>query len=105
MGYGFGSFEALCRTVPSYPHCNLFLRQLNGAAPQVLREPPISIAGVGVNPECAILRVGDGRLGNIGNIIACGISFLVILGLIVRASQRKAAVGKSPTPNTHRSLD
>lgn len=93
MGYGFGSFEPLCRTVPSYPHCNLFLRQLNSKAPQTLREPSLNIAGVGVNPQCAILRVGDGRLGNIGNIIACGLSFFVVLALILRASKRKAAVG------------
>ncbi|KAG8975767.1 hypothetical protein FRB90_009410, partial [Tulasnella sp. 427] len=39
------------------------------------------------------VRIGDGRLGNIGNIIACGLSFFVVLALILRASKRKAAVG------------
>lgn len=56
-------------------------------------EPDPGVAGVGVNPECAILRVGNGRLGNIGNIIACGLSFFVVLGLIGRVTRRKAAVG------------
>jgi len=94
MGYGFGSFETLCRTVPSYPHCNLFLRQLEAKAPEALTEPPTSSAGVGVNPACAILRVGeDHRLGNIANILACGLSFFVVLSLILRATRRKAAVG------------
>jgi len=94
MGYGFGSYEPLCRTVPSYPHCNLFLRQLEKNAPQALtNEPALNIAGVGVNPHCAILRIGDHRLGNIGNIIACGLSFFFVLALIARASRRKAAVG------------
>lgn len=32
-------------------------------------------------------------MGNIGNIIACGLSFFVILGLMGRVSRRKAAVG------------
>ena len=51
---------------------------------------------MGVNPECAIPRIGSGHLGNIGNIIACGLSFLFIIALIVRATRRKAAVGAYP---------
>jgi len=92
--YGFGAFETLCRTIPSYPHCNLFLRQINRDLPQSLTsEPVLSIAGVGVNPECAILRLGHGRLGNIGNIILCGLSVFVVAFLILRVTRRKAAVG------------
>ncbi|KAG9028422.1 hypothetical protein FRB95_006500 [Tulasnella sp. JGI-2019a] len=91
--YGFGAFETLCRTIPSYPHCNLFVRQLLRDDPSVLSGIDLSTAGVGVNPECAIPKEGNGKLGNIGNIIACGLSVFVVLFLMLRVTRRKAAVG------------
>ena len=54
-----------------------------------------SSAPVGVNPECGILRVGhDGSLANIANIIACGLSMIFTLLLIVWTTRRRAAVGE-----------
>ncbi|KAG8860551.1 hypothetical protein FRB96_003805 [Tulasnella sp. 330] len=90
--YGFGAFETLCRTIPSYPHCNLFFRQLQRDDPSLL-SGDLSTAGVGVNPECAIPKEGHGNLGNIGNIITCGLSVFVIAFLMLRVTRRKAAVG------------
>ena len=54
-------------------------------------------APVGVNPQCGIPNVkANGSLGNIANIIACGISVFIVLSLIVLAGRRKAAVGEFP---------
>lgn len=51
-------------------------------------------APVGVNPECGIPLVKtNGSLGNIANIITCGLSAIVVVALIVFCSRRKAAVG------------
>lgn len=51
-------------------------------------------APIGINPECGTLRVGsDGSLGNIANIIVCGLSFFFTLALIYLTNRRKAAVG------------
>jgi len=66
------------------------LSQLN---PDLQSQPNLRI-GVGVNPICSIQLVGDGRLGNIADMIACGLSILVTLLLISRASKRQAAVGR-----------
>ncbi|KAG8956120.1 hypothetical protein FRC03_010918 [Tulasnella sp. 419] len=90
---GFGDYEVLCRTVPSYPHCNLFVRQLVENIPGG-GNVDLGNAGVGVNAECAIPRIGDGRLGNIGNMIACGLSAIFTAILIVLVSRRSAAVGR-----------
>jgi hypothetical protein len=54
-----------------------------------------SSAPVGVNPGCGTLKAGsNGSLGNIANIIACGLSIIGIAGLIVLTTRRKAAVGE-----------
>lgn len=54
-------------------------------------------APVGINPKCGIERLHqDGSLGNIANIAACGISVLVVAGLIFLCERRKAAVGEFP---------
>lgn len=51
---------------------------------------------MGINPECGIPKMGsDGSLGNIANIVICAVSFLLVLGLIVMAHRRKAAVGRT----------
>ncbi|KAF5312579.1 hypothetical protein D9619_002465 [Psilocybe cf. subviscida] len=95
---GFGDFEPLCTNTPSYPWCNLFYRQLqrtnNTDIFQNLSANSIS-APVGINPKCGIERLHqDGSLGNIANIAACGVSFLVVAGLIFLCERRKAAVGR-----------
>lgn len=93
----FGEFRALCSETPSYPWCNLFYRQL-------LRESPSSLTGlsadqasapVGIDPQCAIPRVGhEGSISNIANIVACALSMLVVGLLIFLCNRRKAAVGR-----------
>lgn len=53
-------------------------------------------APVGVNPVCGIPIVGtDGSLANIGNIIACALSIILVAALVYFAYRRKAAVGMS----------
>lgn len=111
----FGDFSTLCSEVPSYTWCNLFYKQVNlilGRAnlsnlidhlDQVLENDASLLTGlsanpatapVGVNPECGIHLVQtNGSLGNIANIIACGLSVFVVVSLIVFSSRRKAAVG------------
>jgi len=59
----------------------------------------LSTYGVGVNSACYIPRAGfsggeNGRLGNIANLILCGIAVLVGLGLAAAALRRTAAVGR-----------
>ena len=112
----FGDFSTLCSQVPSYTWCNLFYRQVSSIfnranlinvidhLNQVLHNDAALLTGlsadpatapVGVNPECGIPLVqANGSLGNIANIIACGLSVIVVVALIVFASRRKAAVGK-----------
>jgi len=97
---GFGDFQPLCSGTPSYTWCNLFYRQIvdnsnstssffTGASADPLSAP------VGVNPECGILKAGSsGSLGNIANIIICGLSMAFVSALIVFSSRRKAAVGR-----------
>jgi hypothetical protein len=49
---------------------------------------------VGINPECGILKAGvGGSLGNIANMIACGLSMIVVGALIIITTRRRAAVG------------
>jgi len=94
----FGDFRALCEQTPSYPWCNLFYRQLlhhSNSTLIGLSANPIS-APVGVNPQCGTLKAGThGSLGNIANIIACGFSVLVLVGLVTLTTRRRAAVGRS----------
>ncbi|KAI0302914.1 chitin synthase III catalytic subunit [Multifurca ochricompacta] len=93
----FGDFKPLCRNIPSYPWCNLFYRELQHHAPTLLIGPSANTtsAPVGINPKCGISRVGSGNsIGNIANIIACGLSIPVVLWLIYRTNHRKAAVGR-----------
>ncbi|GAA6062320.1 hypothetical protein JCM10212_006872 [Sporobolomyces blumeae] len=113
--FGFGDFDYACRNIPSLPVCNLFFRQLlhhpkNLAAPasQLLGFPEansaafdqlLSTYGVGVDSSCYIPRAGftggeSGRLGNIANLILCGIAVLVGVGLAAAALRRTAAVGR-----------
>ncbi|KAI0341317.1 hypothetical protein BDW22DRAFT_1429993 [Trametopsis cervina] len=93
----FGDFEPLCKQTPSYPWCNLFYRQLQSHAPDVLTNVSANprTAPVGINPECSIPPIAvDGSLANIANIIACGLSVFVIVFLIWRSGRRTAAVGR-----------
>lgn len=56
-------------------------------------------APVGVNVECGIPLVQtNGSLGNIANIIVCGLSVIVVVALIVFTTRRKAAVGTFSIP-------
>ncbi|KAI5121371.1 hypothetical protein M0805_001184 [Coniferiporia weirii] len=101
----FGNFEPLCHTVPSYTWCNLFYRQLlhnNDNSTLAGLSADQASAPVGVNPECGIPRVNHtnsfstgNSLGNIANIVVCGISIFFVAALIWWTSRRKAAVGRS----------
>jgi len=94
----FGDFSTLCSEVPSYAWCNLFYRQVlhNDAALLTGLSADPATAPVGVNPACGIPLVQtNGSLGNIANIIACGLSVVVVVALIVFSSRRKAAVGRT----------
>ncbi|KAJ3576639.1 hypothetical protein NP233_g276 [Leucocoprinus birnbaumii] len=94
---GFGDFQPLCNWTPSYTWCNLFYRQLSDRSPGTLQglSRESQSAPVGVNPQCGIPRVGhDGSISNIANIVACGVSFLVVAALIYLCHRRKAAVGR-----------
>ncbi|KAF8056510.1 chitin synthase III catalytic subunit [Lyophyllum atratum] len=99
----FGDFAPLCTSTPSYPWCNLFYRQLQRAANSTLVGSSSNprTAGVGINPTCFIpptfspaSDTPSPHLGNIANIIACALSFILTLGLIWLAHRRKAAVGR-----------
>ncbi|KAG6877154.1 hypothetical protein C0993_009912 [Termitomyces sp. T159_Od127] len=96
----FGDFGPLCTSVPSYPWCNLFYRQLvrtGNAAVLVGASASPSTAGVGVNPKCFIAPTFSDpppHLGNIANYVACAVSFFVTLGLIWLVHRRRAAVGR-----------
>jgi hypothetical protein len=95
---GFGDFKPLCEQTPSYPWCNLFYRQLEKNSPETLigLSANAAIAPVGVNPECGILKAGaNGSLGNIANIITCGLSMILVAVLIIATTRRRAAVGRS----------
>ncbi|GBE89332.1 hypothetical protein SCP_1503400 [Sparassis crispa] len=93
----FGDFSTLCHQMPSYPWCNLFYRQIEHHAPFVFNNVSANAtsAPVGVNPECGIPRVGsDKSVGNVANIVVCGLSIIFMVLLIVWTSRRKAAVGR-----------
>ncbi|KAF9809132.1 hypothetical protein IEO21_07533 [Rhodonia placenta] len=93
----FGDFAPLCHTVPSYPWCNLFYRQLedNNVTVLVNASANAAAAPVGINPECGILRVGfDHSIGNVANIVVCGFSIIFMAILILWTHRRKAAVGR-----------
>jgi Chitin synthase export chaperone len=100
----FGDFKPLCTDVPSYPWCNLFYRQLLRTSNTTFllnaSSDPIS-APVGINPTCGIPPIfapsppaQSPVLGNISNLLACALSFLLILALIYLTHRRKAAVGR-----------
>lgn len=93
----FGDFAPLCSDTPSYTWCNLFYRQLQHFNSTVLvdQSRDSRTAPIGINPKCGIKRAGqDGSLGNIANIIVCGLSVFVVAGLIFLVQRRKAAVGR-----------
>ncbi|TEB24880.1 hypothetical protein FA13DRAFT_1756768 [Coprinellus micaceus] len=93
----FADFQPLCETVPSYPWCNLFYRQLLEKSPETLTglSANQTSAPVGVNPRCGIPRVGqDGSISNVANIAVCGVSLVFTLFLVWRCNRRKAAVGR-----------
>ena len=102
----FGDFAPLCHDTPSYPWCNLFYRQLQHHASNILTgvSSNSQSAPVGVNPNCGIPRVGNnGSLANIANIIACGLSIFVVGALIVdRKSTRlnSSHSGESRMPSS-----
>jgi len=92
----FGSFEVLCHRMPA-PWCNLFMRQLSTHSPSTFTglSSNLTSAPVGVNPVCGILRLGHGsNIGNIANIICCGVSFFVVLFILAKTHRRRAAVAR-----------
>ncbi|KAJ4001934.1 chitin synthase III catalytic subunit [Lentinula boryana] len=95
----FGDFGDICTNVPSYTWCNLFYRQLSETSnlSSILigvSSNPTS-APVGVNPSCGIPRAGSNEsIGNIGNILVCALSMIVVIVLIILTERRKAAVGR-----------
>jgi len=92
----FGSFEVLCHRMPA-PWCNLFMRQLSTHSPSTLTglSSNLTSAPVGVKPVCGILRLGHGsNIGNIANIICCGVSFFVVLFILAKTHRRRAAVAR-----------
>jgi len=94
----FGDFSTLCSEVPSYTWCNLLYKQVLENDDSLLTglSANPATAPVGVNPQCGIPLVQtNGSLGNIANIIACGLSVFVVVALVVFSSRRKAAVGRS----------
>ncbi|EJD02533.1 uncharacterized protein FOMMEDRAFT_141532 [Fomitiporia mediterranea MF3/22] len=101
----FGDLDSLCHTVPSYTWCNLFYRQIQKSSNATLSglSADPSSAPIGINPECGIPLVGKTNsftgttksLGNIADIIICGLSIFVVAALILWTSRRKAAVGRS----------
>jgi hypothetical protein len=98
----FGDFSPLCTSVPSYPWCNLFYRQLvRTGNTAVFRgaSANTTTAGVGINPTCFINPTFSPlgptpRLGNIAHILACAVSFFLTLLFAFLAHRRKAAVGR-----------
>jgi hypothetical protein len=98
----FTDYAYPCRHIPSLPTCNLFLRQL--ADRNLLPSGSnLSTAGVGVDPVCAIPRMGgasgqSGSLGNIANIIICVLSVIVALHFAWHAHRRQAAVARAELP-------
>jgi len=104
--------------------CSSILPNSHPFFPQLLRLSPQTLTGVssstisapvGVNPQCGIPRVGyDGSVGNVANIVVCGISILFVIYLIYLCNRRKAAVGTclanfsssssyiNPSPRPHR---
>ncbi|KAG6824434.1 hypothetical protein H0H87_011718, partial [Tephrocybe sp. NHM501043] len=99
----FGDFAPLCTSTPSYPWCNLFYRQLQRTSVTTFLNASADpkTAGVGINPTCFIPPTfttdpdaATPHLGNIANILACGLSFIFTLLLIWLAHRRKAAVGR-----------
>lgn len=111
--FNYGQFQYACRNIPSLPICNLFFRQMlvhpageTAPAYQILGfsqgaefDATLSQYGVGVDAACYIRRMGaaggaSGSLGNIANIILCGIAVLVGLGLAAVTIRRYAAVGR-----------
>jgi len=94
----FGDFKPLCESTPSYPWCNIFYRQLEKNSPASLTglSADATIAPVGINPDCGILKAGEeGSLGNIANMIACGLSTIFVAALVIITTRRRAAVGRS----------
>jgi len=93
----FGDFSTLCKTVPSYPWCNLFYRQLQKTNASSILVPPSS-AGLGISPVCSIplldTSLSPKHLGNIANVVLCGLSTLIVLALVVAAWRRRAAVAR-----------
>ncbi|PWN54208.1 hypothetical protein IE53DRAFT_2638 [Violaceomyces palustris] len=107
----YGDFGSWCSEIPSLAVCNLFFRRLlkdqrvevlgfpanaskDGEQEHVYHEL-IGMAGVGINPKCAIPRYGHkGSKGNVALIVAC--SMMMALGalLVTRVHKRVAAVGR-----------
>jgi len=82
----------MCHSVPSYPWCNLFYRQLQNVGGVSLPDP--TTAPVGINIDCGIPKAGNGQLGNIANMVVCGVSIIITAVLALHVGRRRAAVGR-----------
>ncbi|KAK0543887.1 hypothetical protein OC846_005765 [Tilletia horrida] len=102
--FGFGNFGSWCSSTPSLAVCNLFYKRLldHGNMASLGYDPhdpypdtTIAAAGVGVHPQCSIPRRGhNGSLGNVGMIVACCLCFTFVVIMVLRISQRVAAVAR-----------
>lgn len=82
-----------CLSLPNLQFTHSIL-QLLDRSPTTLQGSDPQSAPVGVNPRCGIPRAGhEDSISNIANIVACGVSILILLFLIYKSGRRKAAVG------------
>jgi hypothetical protein len=91
-----GDYAYGCSHIPSLAICNLFVRQLldNGVEENAIfaSDSTRITAGVGVLPSCQILSVhANHSVGNVANIVVCGLSVVVALALAWRSVRRVAA--------------
>ena len=92
--------------VSIYPHMLTVRPQMQKRDPAVLTglSADPSSAPIGVNPACGIPRVGTSTsanggpsgnsVGNVADIVACGLSVFFVVALIFWTNRRKAAVGE-----------
>jgi len=115
VAFKYGEWDYICRVSPQ-PICNLFFRQLlvhpdHGveAAPDPYlglpsddpsaRQSLVRELGLGIRSSCSIPRMETAggqlnSLGNVADIVLCCFSIFVVIGLILKAFRRKAAVAR-----------
>lgn len=92
MSWSYGRYDYFCEHIPSVATCNLFFRQFYGSTSE---NNGVVDSGVGINPICAIPNIGaSNSIGNVANIVICGLSVFVALFIAFAAFRRIAAVGR-----------